>query len=125
MELFRQILEAPLKFPAYVKDQGAIDILSNLLDKIPELRLGAGAEKENEIKHHSYFKGFDFDPVAGGYMDPPWKPNKEALRAQWEKCDEEVVSEKSSDLGDGMSDEDEPVYMSEKEKKKWEWCEDF
>lgn len=122
MELFRQILEAPLKFPSYVKETAAVHVLTNLLEKIPELRLGAAADKANEIKRHAYFEEIDFDPVAGGYMEPPWKPNKAALRAQWEKCEEDKISDKSSDFGDldGMT-----TPERNKEKKKWEWCEEF
>ena len=68
IELFRAILEAPVTFPPYVKDQTGINILTNLLERIPEVRLGSSSAHANEIKAHAYFKGFDFDAVAGGYF---------------------------------------------------------
>ena len=59
-------------------------ILTNLLEKVPELRLGSNTVLHaNEIKQHDYFTGFDFDACAGGYAKAPWRPNEDALRKQW------------------------------------------
>merc|ERR1719486_1730251 len=37
LELFREILEAPLQFPPYVTDDAAIQVISGLLERTPEL----------------------------------------------------------------------------------------
>ncbi|CAD7971526.1 unnamed protein product [Amoebophrya sp. A120] len=50
MELFRQILETPVKFPHYVHDEDGVSILSALLEKIPDLRLGAGRRKSRRTR---------------------------------------------------------------------------
>jgi cGMP-dependent protein kinase len=39
LQLFKEILEAPLHFPNYVVNQTAISVLSALLERQPELRL--------------------------------------------------------------------------------------
>ncbi len=112
IELFRAILEQPVKFPNYVKDPDSINILTNLLERIPEVRLGSSSAHAKEIARHAYFTAtkFDFDAVAGGYMDPPWKPNAEAIKAQWEPIkkekqkyepDEDVTKKENGGKGKG------------------------
>merc|ERR1719436_2297113 len=49
LELFREILEAPLQFPNYVSDETAIAVISGLLERGPELRVGANARGAKEI----------------------------------------------------------------------------
>lgn len=84
LELFREILEEPLQIPLYIDDESAIGIISGLLDRTPELRLGSSTRGAKEIKEHSYFDGFDWVALVGRYMTPPWKPDTEALKANWE-----------------------------------------
>merc|ERR1712194_89462 len=109
MELFRQILECQVKFPNYVTDPDAILLLTGLLEKIPELRLGTATSqlKEREVKQHGYFKGFDWDAVAGGYHEPPWRPNEAAIRSGWEPCTDPFAADdqsKDSDFGSVSSE---------------------
>mmetsp|Transcript_56195 Transcript_56195/g.158377 ORF Transcript_56195/g.158377 Transcript_56195/m.158377 type:complete len:135 (-) Transcript_56195:116-520(-) len=84
LELFRDILEAPLNFPSYVNDDTAINIIGGLLERSPELRLGASTRGAKEIKGHVYYKNFDWDALAGRYMGTPWTPNQKKLQMQWE-----------------------------------------
>ena len=63
---FKSILEDQLEFPAYVKCEHEKNLLTAMLERIPELRLGSGREHAVAIKKHAYFEGFDFDGVVGG-----------------------------------------------------------
>jgi len=74
LEVYQQILEAPLAFPDYVEDRVAIDFITKLLTRRPQSRLGGGAMGAKEIRNHKYFDGFDWDALAGGYMEKPWVP---------------------------------------------------
>lgn len=100
LELFREIMEAPLTFPPYVTDSTALDVLSGFLERSPELRLGASTRGAKEIKEHPYFTGFDWDALAGRYMVAPWIPNQDKLKKNWEI----IKGDKVLDEGGGGSD---------------------
>jgi len=91
LELFRAIREAPLCFPSRVTDSTAISVISGLLKRTPEMRLGASKQGATEIKEHPYFLDFDWDGLAGRYLSPPWRPNLEQLQSHWELCDGKPV----------------------------------
>eukprot|EP00397_Hematodinium_sp_SG-2012_P020732 GEMP01021376.1.p1 GENE.GEMP01021376.1~~GEMP01021376.1.p1 ORF type:complete len:251 (+),score=40.27 GEMP01021376.1:798-1550(+) len=93
LELYREILESPLVFPDYVTDARALDLMASFLEKNPKRRLGS-ARGAVEIKMHEYFEGFDWNALASGYMDRPWKPIAEHTKKQWESvdADEEAYS---------------------------------
>eukprot|EP00392_Amoebophrya_sp_AT5.2_P010943 g11016.t1 len=125
MELFRQILESAVKFPDYVEED-AVSVLSALLEKIPDLRLGSAATREGEIKGHLYFAGFDFNACAGGYMEPVWKPDVEGQKAGWTSCD---IADKDDESG--MSDVSDVSKGDTKQPNKnddsnmFAWCAGF
>jgi len=100
LELFREILESPLQFPSYVADEHAVAMISGLLERTPELRLGASTRGAKEIKTHQYFANFDWDALAGRYAKQPWAPNLGKLQAQWEMYQGETITEE----GDGTED---------------------
>lgn len=95
LDLFREILEAPLQFPSYVTDETAVSVISGLLERTPELRLGASIRGAKEIKDHSYFAGFSWDGLVGRYMRPPWLPNLQKLQSQWEMHKNDQVFEET------------------------------
>eukprot|EP00746_Dinoflagellata_sp_MGD_P152323 gnl/MRDRNA2_/MRDRNA2_83579_c0_seq2.p1 gnl/MRDRNA2_/MRDRNA2_83579_c0~~gnl/MRDRNA2_/MRDRNA2_83579_c0_seq2.p1 ORF type:complete len:934 (-),score=200.73 gnl/MRDRNA2_/MRDRNA2_83579_c0_seq2:24-2825(-) len=95
LEIFRQILQAPLTFPSYVKDEAAIAVMSGLMERIPELRMCATSKGIQELQEHAYFSGFDWDGIAGTYMDPPWKPNVKRIKENWEAADCDHLSDSS------------------------------
>jgi len=110
MKLFQEILEAPLVIPDYVKDQSAISLVQGLLERDGSERLAA-QEGASEIKEHDYFDGFDWDALAGGFYQPPWKPDADEIRASWEPSDGDLMQH----VGKGTI----------KETKGMEWCKGF
>jgi cGMP-dependent protein kinase len=97
LELFREILEAPLQFPNYITDDTAISLVNGFLERTPELRLGASKQSAKEIKEHSYFAKFDWDGLAGRAIKVPWAPNLKKLQQSWEPCNGEAIEEGESD----------------------------
>jgi len=92
LDLFREILEAPLSFPKYINDDAALSLVSGLLERTPELRLGASTKGAKEIKEHLYFVGFDWDAIVGRVTPAPWRPNQKKLQENWEWHKGEPVS---------------------------------
>eukprot|EP00421_Protoceratium_reticulatum_P018552 CAMPEP_0168393496 /NCGR_PEP_ID=MMETSP0228-20121227/19048_1 /TAXON_ID=133427 /ORGANISM="Protoceratium reticulatum, Strain CCCM 535 (=CCMP 1889)" /LENGTH=932 /DNA_ID=CAMNT_0008406879 /DNA_START=71 /DNA_END=2869 /DNA_ORIENTATION=- len=101
LDLFREILEAPLQFPNYVTDETAISIISGLLERTPELRLGASKRGAKEIKDVPYFAGFNWDGLVGRYTKVPYVPNLKKLQSHWEMHEGEKVFEETD--GDDFS----------------------
>lgn len=56
-EIYEEIIKNPLVFPNFLKDKNAIDLMSQLMNKMPEMRLGGSYE---ELKSHSWFDGFQW-----------------------------------------------------------------
>lgn len=76
LELFRQIMEAPLHIPKHIDDKTASSIISGLLQRKAEQRLGAASKGALEIKEHKYYLGFDWDGIVGRYINVPYLPEK-------------------------------------------------
>lgn len=78
-EMYRKILEDPLKFPADDGSEGPVvssaakSLLSKLLFRDSQGRLGSnGAE---EIKKHPFFSNIDWDRLMRKQITPPFRPN--------------------------------------------------
>lgn len=69
-EIFKNILYGDLIFPNYVSSE-ARGILTRLLEKDPNKRLGGGPKDAKEIKEHPYFKDVDWDKVYNKKIPPP------------------------------------------------------
>jgi len=88
-EVFTQIIEAPLEFPADFTDEDSIAILRGLLDRTPESRLGSSIRGAKDLKVHPFFAGFDWPALCERTMKPPWRPNPENVKSSWEYDDDE------------------------------------
>jgi len=91
MALFKAILQDPLEIPGHIADESVKSLLTGLLDRKTERRLGASSRGAKEIKAHEYYAGFNWDALAGGFHEPPWKPDAEALRKNWEPADGDLT----------------------------------
>ena len=73
-EMYRKILSDPLHFPGpEIVPPVAKDLLTQLLDRNPERRLGA--KGPSEIKAHSFFNSIDWRKLLQRKYDPTFKPN--------------------------------------------------
>ena len=92
VQLFKEILEAPLKISRGVSDDTAVSVLSGLLDRRPEFRCGARGSKE--IKEHVYFHGFLWNHLVTRSLPPPWRPDEHRVKESWVKAESIVENEK-------------------------------
>lgn len=58
-----------------------MSLLTGLLQKRPENRLGCGEKGIDEIKEHPFFESIDWGLLEAGYIDPPFVPNKYDVNA--------------------------------------------
>jgi cGMP-dependent protein kinase len=114
MELHKEIMEAPLEFPDFINDDAAVAIISGLLERTPELRIGASQKGAKEVKEHPYFEKFDWNALVGRQLKTPWKPNQQSLQSQWEMFNSESVA-----------DELEEWVPGTKPDRDMEWAVDF
>jgi len=56
-EIYQEIIRANLKFPQYLKDNNARLFITQLLNKIPETRLGGSYPS---LKSHVWFSNFEW-----------------------------------------------------------------
>lgn len=73
-EMYRKILSEPLHFPGpEIVPPAAKDLLTKLLDRKPEARLGANGA--SEIKAHPFFHSIDWRKLLQRKYEPTFKPN--------------------------------------------------
>ena len=73
-EMYRKILSEPLHFPGpEIVPPAAKDLLTQLLDRRPDRRLGANGAAE--IKAHQFFHSIDWRKLLQRKYDPTFKPN--------------------------------------------------
>jgi len=73
-EMYRKILSEPLHFPGpEIVPPAAKDLLTQLLDRRPERRLGA--KGASEIKAHTFFHSIDWRKLLNRKYEPTFKPN--------------------------------------------------
>ncbi|CAF89793.1 unnamed protein product, partial [Tetraodon nigroviridis] len=117
-KLFELILMEDIKFPRTLSSD-AKSLLSGLLIKDPNKRLGGGPDDAKEIMRHSFFSGIDWQDVYNKKLVPPFKPQvtsetdtryfDEEFTAQTititppEKCERLNLSDPTQrDLGSGL-----------------------
>lgn len=80
-DLDKAVLERKPQFPKDVFSKDAQSLLTGLLQKKPEHRLGCGPRGVEEIKEHVFFESIDWGRLEAGYVDPPFVPNKYDVNA--------------------------------------------
>eukprot|EP00898_Chlorokybus_atmophyticus_P006321 jgi/Chlat1/6690/Chrsp49S00481 len=71
--MYAKILRAPLHFPPFTPP-AAIDILTKLLDRDPESRLGGGPDDAEDIKTHPFFEGVEWEAMMRMEVPAPFRP---------------------------------------------------
>lgn len=73
-EMYRKILQEPLTFPSSdIVPPAARDLLTRLLDRDPQRRLGANGAAE--IKSHHFFANIDWRKLLQRKYEPSFRPN--------------------------------------------------
>ncbi|KAF2673531.1 kinase-like protein [Microthyrium microscopicum] len=94
-EMYRKILSEPLHFPGpEIVPPAARDLLTKLLDRNPETRLGAKGAAE--IKAHYFFHSIDWRKLLDRKYEPSFKPNVQDQR-DTANFDREFTSEAATD----------------------------
>lgn len=75
-DLDKAVIERKPQFPKEIFSKEAILLLTGLLQKRPENRMGCGDKGIEEIKEHPFFESIDWGLLEAGYIDPPFVPNK-------------------------------------------------
>ena len=75
-DLDKAVIERKPQFPKEIFSKEAISLLTALLQKRPDNRLGCGPKGIEEIKEHQFFECIDWGLLEAGYIDPPFVPNK-------------------------------------------------
>lgn len=84
-EMYRKILQEPLTFPSQEIVPGAArDLLSRLLDRDPERRLGANGAAE--IKAHHFFSNIDWRKLLQRKYEPSFRPNVVSIKLRRVPC---------------------------------------
>jgi serum/glucocorticoid-regulated kinase 2 len=74
-EMYKKIIEEPLEFPSHeIVPAAARDLLTGLLDRDPQRRLGANGA--GEIKAHRFFSNIDWRKLLQRTYEPTFKPNE-------------------------------------------------
>jgi len=71
--MYRAIIRDPIQFPADAT-QEAKDLISRLLDRNPNKRLGSGESDFEEVKSHPFFGGLKWKELMKKTIDMEWKP---------------------------------------------------
>ncbi|KAL4507522.1 hypothetical protein ABPG73_012210 [Tetrahymena malaccensis] len=74
-EIYEEIIKKEIQFPAYMKDAVAKQLMLQLLNKIPEIRLGGSY---NALKQNAWFKNFDWHQLLERKLKAPWIPPEES-----------------------------------------------
>lgn len=90
--MYKKILKNPLKFPSFLENTDAKDLLVELLKKDPSQRLSDPVK----IKNHPFFKDIDWVKLNNKSYLPPFKPNVENL-LDTSNFDAEFTNEKPQD----------------------------
>ncbi|KAL1968610.1 hypothetical protein VTN77DRAFT_1820 [Rasamsonia byssochlamydoides] len=94
-EMYRKILQEPLTFPSQdIVPPAARDLLTRLLDRDPQRRLGANGAAE--IKAHHFFSNIDWRKLLQRKYEPTFKPNVVDAR-DTANFDREFTSEAPTD----------------------------
>lgn len=72
-KMYRMVISSDVDFPSYVSAP-ARDLITQLLQKDPDQRLGSGEDDYKAIQKHPFFSKLNFDDVFNMKTTPEWKP---------------------------------------------------
>ncbi|CAJ1071003.1 serine/threonine-protein kinase N2 [Xyrichtys novacula] len=72
-EVFDSIVNDDVRYPRFLSPE-SVSLIQKLLQKNPELRLGAGEEDAAQIKRHKFFQTMDWNALLAKKVKPPFLP---------------------------------------------------
>lgn len=72
-EVFDSIVNDDVRYPRFLSPD-AVSLIQKLLQKNPEMRLGAGEEDAAQIKKHKFFQTMDWNALLSKKVKPPFLP---------------------------------------------------
>uniref|UniRef100_A0A671Y946 protein kinase C n=1 Tax=Sparus aurata TaxID=8175 RepID=A0A671Y946_SPAAU len=72
-EVFDSIVNDEVRYPRFLCPE-SVSLMQKLLQKNPEMRLGAGEEDASAIKSQKFFQAMDWDALLAKKMKPPFLP---------------------------------------------------
>uniref|UniRef100_A0A3Q3G3H1 protein kinase C n=1 Tax=Labrus bergylta TaxID=56723 RepID=A0A3Q3G3H1_9LABR len=72
-EVFDSIVNDDVRYPRFLSPE-SVSLIQKLLQKNPEMRLGAGEEDAAQIKRHKFFQSIDWNALLAKKVKPPFLP---------------------------------------------------
>jgi serine/threonine protein kinase len=94
--MYNKILQSPLRLPAHLSDP-AKEVLTGLLERKVNERLGSGAGDVEELKRTAFFSALDFDRVYNREYTPEFIPPPMSSDTDVGNFDAEFTSERAMD----------------------------
>lgn len=94
--MYDKILNAPLRFPAYMSPE-AKSLLQGLLQRKVDDRLGSAVDDSASIKSHPFFADIDWSAVHGKVVAPEFKPPNRLGSIDAGNFDAEFTTEQAVD----------------------------
>lgn len=85
-DIYEEIIKQNLTYPNYLKDKKAKKLITQLLDKVPEIRLG---ESYDALKAHAWFENFDWHKLIEKELKAPFIPSPEKYVSEQEIREQE------------------------------------
>ncbi|CAD8120025.1 unnamed protein product [Paramecium sonneborni] len=75
-EIYKEIIKKPISYPHFMSDKSAKPFIEQLMNKIPEVRLGGSY---TTLKSHTWFKDFDWEKLMTKSLKAPLLPGKDKV----------------------------------------------
>jgi len=95
-EMYHKIVHAKLRFPPRLSEE-CRDLISKLLIRDPDERLGGGANDIEDIKAHRFFNGLDWEALMKKELASLYQPDIESSDTSTLNFSEQFLSEKVED----------------------------
>lgn len=100
LDIFKDVLLGRLSFPRGLEDKDAKSLMTQLLCRSPDLRIGCSIRGFAEIKEHPFFGELDWSRLMGKELRPPLVPERECFAADNEEMDETWDDMAMQEVGD-------------------------
>lgn len=117
VQIFQEVLKAPLVFPDWFESSVSKDLIRGLLNRDPALRLGGGFEGFAPLRGHRFFQereGFSWAELLGRRLVPPYVPDGESYTCGGEEQQRRRTKQRQSSVFDIWSAVDPDALQDER-----------